>query len=449
MHVRRSAVAAAIALPLALAGLLPAVSSAASAAAPAAAAAAPAPSRLILSDKPGIVLVDSTGRRSRVLVDLPRSAKADLVDLNVATGAFLYSTGAKKKTWHAANLYGAQLNDFTLPRNASAPAIDSGGYEYWWVRGGANAAVMAYEPNNPLATERVVRDLPTGTAQGLWMSPDDQWVATLLDSPTGRSLHVVSTDGKVDRVVPVPAGTALTGGRVVWSPDSGRVAFLAGALGAPTGDVYVAPVAGDYPPTRLAARTAALLDWSPDGTTLLTGTPGTRDLVALDAETGATLATYNLRHSPAGSAVLWTGLRAGSFPRDRIRPTLRITQPACGKRAAAACASYRSTPAAWRTIRGTVKDRGQSQLRYVAVAVFQKRGGQWWSLVGNGRHPIWKKFPNFVEARYTARERTAQIVDGRYRIKIPDLKAGRLYVVAKAQDGAGNNTAQKLQVELR
>jgi hypothetical protein len=444
MHVRRSAVGAALALPLALAGFLPTVAAAAPAAAPA--AAAPATSRLIVSDQPGIVLVDSTGKRSRVLVDARRK-NASLASINVGTGTFLYSTGAKRKTWHAANLYGAQLADFKVPGpGSSAPAIDSGGYEYWWVRpssGSSPAAVLSYDPGNPLAEQRVVREVGAGSAQGIWMSPDDQWVATIVSGPTGSVLHVVSTDGKTDRVVPTPAGTTLSGGRVVFSPDSGRVAFLA------SGEVYVAPVAGDYPPAKLAARAAALYDWSPDGATLLAGTPGSREVTALDATTGAATATYSIKHRPADSAVLWSGLAAGAFPRDRTRPKLTIAQPQCGKRTGAACSTYRSSPLAWRNIRGAVADKGRSQLRYVAVAVFQKRGNQWWSLVGTGRHPFWKRFPNFVEARYTARERTAEIVDGRYRITIPQLKPGRLYIVAKARDGAGNNSAKKLQVELR
>jgi hypothetical protein len=207
-------------------------------------------------------------------------------------------------------------------------------------------------------------------------------------------------------------------------------------------------VAGDYAPVKLAATTAALYDWSPDGATLLTGTPGTRQLAAVSAATGATTATYDIKRNPADAGVFWSGLKAGAFPRDVTRPKIGISQPKCGGRSAAACGSYRHSVKAWRTIRGPVSDKGQSQLRYVAVAVFQKRGSQWWALVGHGKHPVWKRFPNYVEARYTAKERTAQIVGHHYSIKVPGLKAGKLYIVAKARDGASNDNNAKLQVSL-
>jgi hypothetical protein len=451
MHVRRSAIGAALVLPLALTGLATTAATGATERAPEAAKAAPTTGRLITSDKPGIVLVDETGKRSKVLVDA-RGKHADLAQINVTTGTFLWSTTpGKKTTWHVSNLYGAQIGDFTLPQGASEPSIDSGGYEYWWIRPGTGttpAAVMAYEFQNPLATPRVVKELVPGSASGLWLSPDDQWLVTEVTGASGTSLHVVSTDGKTSRTVPVPAGTTLAGGRVVWSPDSGQVAFLAGAAGA-TPSVYVAPVAGDYAPIKLAAAAQALYDWSPDGAGILTGTPGSRELSEVSATTGAAVKALNIKRAPKDASVLWTGLKAGKFPRDKIRPKIAIAQPDCGKRKGAACTSYRSSVQAWRTITGPVSDKGLSQLRYVAVAVFQKRADGWWALVGNGKHPIWKKFPNYVEARYTAKERTSQIIGKRYQVKVPGLKAGKLYIVAKARDGAGNDTAVKRQVVVK
>jgi hypothetical protein len=449
MHVRRSAAGAALAVALTSTGALAALPAYAAPDQPAAQTATPKTGRLITSDRPGIVLVDESGKHSKVLYYTPRKQKADLESINVRTGTYLWSTGSGKKTWRISTLYGEQIGTFSVPKNVGTPAIDSGGYEYWWVQpstGTAPAQLKAYEFQDKLATPRTVRDLPTGSADGLWLSPDDQWVAAEVTGPAGTSLHLVSTDGKTDHVVPVPAGTTLTGGRVVWSPDSGSVAFTAGMPGAATARVYVAPVAGDYAPVALAAQVPALYDWSPDGATLLTGTPGKRTLVEVSATTGATVATHNIKHNPADSAVLWTGLKAGANPVDTIRPTLGISQPKCPK--SGSCATYRHSVKAWRTIRGPVSDKGGSQLRYVALTVFQKRADGWWGLAGHGVHPVWTKFPNYVEARYDSRERNAQVIGKHYELKIPDLKAGKLYIVAKARDGAGHDTARKLQVEL-
>ena len=88
---------------------------------------------------------------------------------------------------------------------------------------------------------------------------------------------------------------------------------------------------------------------------------------------------------------------------------------------------------------GKTADKGGSLLRYVIIAAFQKRGSSWWGLVGNGKHPTWRKFPTRNEARYGAKERHAKIIGNHWEAKIPLLTAGQLVVVAKAADGAGNN----------
>jgi hypothetical protein len=399
--------------------------------------------RFITTDKPGVVLVDENGKRPHTIL---RANKATLADVHPATGTFLWSSGGgSKATWHVANIYGADLASFRVPAGSSIPAIDSGGYNAYWVRpssGGQEAAVISFDLNDPQATPQVVRTLGAGSAEQLSVAPDDHAIAVVI----AGSLHLVSINGNTDEVVPNPAGATAYAGRAVWSPTSGQVAFRAGAAGDAKGAAYVANAAGDHTPTVLGAAAGPLLDWSPDGALVLSGNG--RSLTGIPTA-GGPATSYNIAHTPEGTGLFWSGLKAGKVPTDRIRPDLKIAQPDCGKKKGAACDRYRHTTAAWRTIGGPATDKGGSLLRYVAVAVFQKRGSQWWALVADGdKHPGWKRFPNYVEARYTAKERTAQISGGRWSLRIPALQAGQLYVVAKARDGAGNNAASRLQQSL-
>ena len=401
--------------------------------------------RFITTDKPGVVLVDENGKRPHTIL---QAKKATLADVHPATGTFLWSSGGgSKKTWHVANLYGADLATFKVPAGSSTPAIDFGGYNAYWVRpssGGQEAAVISFDIFDPNATPQVLRNLGAGTAEQLSLAPDNRGIAVVI----GGALHIVSINGNTDEIVPNPAGTTAYPGRAVWSPSSGQVAFRAGAATDPKGTAYVANSSGDLTPTALGAAAGPLLDWSPDGALVLSGDG--RALTGIPAVAGVAATTYNIAHSPAGTGVFWSGLSAGKIPTDKSRPNLKIAQPNCGKKKGAACEQYRHSVAGWRTIGGPVVDKGGSLLRYVAVAVFQKRGSQWWALVADGdKHPSWKRFPNYVEARYTAKERTAQISEGRWSLKIPALVGGQLYVVAKARDGAGNNAATRLQVLLK
>lgn len=442
MHVRRMTTWAALLLPLALAGTLTVPAVASAPAGGAERAAAPTTGRFITTDQPGVVLVDENGRRAHTIL---RARKAVIADMHPTTGVFLWSSGGgSKTTWHVANLFGADLASFKVPAGSSTPAIDSGGYTAYWVRpssGGQEAALISYVVNDPQATPQVLRTLGTGTAEQPTIAPDDHAIAVVV----GGALHLVSINGNTDEVVPNPAGATAYAGRPVWSPNSGQVAFRAGAAGDPKGTAYLTNAAGDHTPAAIGAAVGPLLDWSPDGALVLSGDG--RALTGIPAAGGAAT-SYNIAHT-AGSGVFWSGLKAGKIPTDRAKPDLRIAQPSCGKKKGAACERYRHTPAAWRTIGGPITDKGGSLVRYVAVAVFQKRGNQWWALVADGdKHPSWKRFPNFVEARYTAKERTAQISAGKWKISVPGLKAGRLYVVAKARDGAGNDGGQLIQQTL-
>jgi hypothetical protein len=433
-----------LALSLTLAGTLTTPTSAAGTAS-SPSAKAPTTGRFITTDKPGVVLVDENGKHPHTILQADR---ATLADVHPTTGVFLWSSGGGSKAlWHVANLYGADLATFKVPAGSSVPAIDYGGYNAYWVRpssGGQEAAIISFDVFDPNATPQVLRTLGTGSAEQLSLAPDDRGIAVVI----AGALHLVSLNGNSDQVVPNPAGTTASPGRAVWSPNSGQVAFRAGVAGDAKGTAYVVNSAGDLTPTALGAATGPLLDWSPDGARVLSGDG--RALTGIPAVAGVAATTYNIAHTPAGTGVFWSGLKAGKIPTDKSRPKLKVGQPDCGKKKGAACGRYRHSVAGWRTIGGPVADKGGSLLRYVAVAVFQKRGSQWWALVADGdKHPSWKRFPNYVEARYTAKERTAQISEGRWSLKIPGLVGGQLYVVAKARDGAGNNAATRLQVLLK
>ena len=431
MQFRRAFVATGVALTLALSS----VGVAGASAAPTsdsrdAVAKAGTTGRFITTSKKGIVLVDENGARKKTLI---REKRADLVDVHSDTGVFLYSTGKGKKTWHIANLFGADLGEFTLPKNASVPATDNGGYEAYWVRPGsatANAAVMALEINDPQAEPRVVRDLVPGTATGISVSPDFQWLAVVL----AGQVHLVSTDGATLRTVPRTAPTAsVYSERAVFSPDSGRVAYLSGTAPAPVNSPYVAPVAGDYAPVATGSAYPVLYDWAPVGDTLLVGATG-GPFSGISATTGAVTASYPVT---SDDSVFWSGLAAGAFPRDKTRPKLRIDKPKA------------NTVKSWSTVSGSAADQGGSLLRYVIFRAFQKRGNAWWGLVGNGKRPTWKKFPNRIEAKLFAKERRAKITGDDWSLGIPGMRTGRLVLVVKAADGAGNNNTRTISVDVR
>ena len=434
MRVRRALTATSVALTLALtsAGAVGASATPGSTAASGSSASkAGTTGRFITSSKKGIVLVDETGARKKTLI---RERGVDLVDVHSDTGVFTYSTTKRKKTtWHIANLFGADLGDFRLPKNSSTPATDNGGYEAYWVRQGTattNAAVMALEINDPQAQPRVVRELVPGEATGITVSPDFQWLAVVL----AGKVHLVSTDGATLRTVPATSpGATVYNDRAVFSPDSGRVAYLSGAAPAPVGTPYVAPVAGDYAPIATGSPYPVLYDWSPVGDTLLVGSNG-GPFSGISATTGAVTASYPVT---SDDTVFWSGLPAGANPRDRIRPKLKVDEPTS------------NTVKAWSQVSGTATDKGESQLRYVIFRAFQKRGNAWWGLVGNGKRPTWKKFPNRIEAKLFSKERRAKITGDQWSLGIPGLKAGRLVLIVKAADGAGNNNTRTLSVDVR
>ncbi len=429
MHLRRSTTWAALALPLALtiSGAVTASTTSASAGTDRAAAATTG--RFITTSKQGVVLVDENGKNRDTLVN---ARKAVVADIHPTTGTYLWGSGSGVVTkWHITNLFGADLGTFNVPADGSTPAIDLGGYNAYWVRpfrGGAEAAIMRLEINDPRAVPVVLRSLGPGQAEQLTVSPDYQKIAVVV----GGQVRLVSANGNVEETVPLPPGTSASSGRVVWSPDSARIAFVAGAS-----SVYVASAVGDHTPTQLAAKTPSLFDWAPDGSLLLGGSPGSANLVGINPATGATERTYAVDRT---SGIFWSGLKKGKVATDRIKPSVSISQPACGDRKAAACTRYRHSAKAWRVVGGKAADQGKSLLRYVIIAAFQRRGSSWWALVADGdKHPSWRKFPTRNEARYAAKERHAKITGDRWEAKIPLLTAGRLVVVAKAADGAGNN----------
>lgn len=396
--------------------------------------------RFITATKKGVVLVDEDGRRERTLIRV-RGQRAEVLEMHPETGVFLWSaTKGKRTTFHISNVFGADLGEFRTPRNASAPAIDTGGYEVYWVRQGSagkDAAVVSYEINDPQAKPQVLTQLGPGTARGVEVSPDYQWLSVVLAGPSGTSVQLVPTNGATVRTVPATApGASVVGDRAVFSPDSGRVAYLSGAAPAAIGSLFYAPVAGDYAPVAVRANATEVYDWSPDGQTLLAGAPGSGTLVGYTVDTGAAAATYPVVPDD-GTGVFWSGLAAGEFPRDRVRPRLKVDQP------------KRNTVRAWSTVSGTAVDKGESGLRYVIFRAFQKRGNAWWGLVGNGKRPTWRKFPNRLEAKLFAKERRAKIEGKDWSLGIPGLRAGRLVLVVKAADGAGNSNAKTVSVQVR
>jgi len=446
MRVRRAAVATGVTLTLALSAVTTAGPGATAQADSAGAggsadgARAVTTGRLITATKRGVVLVDEDGRRERTLVRV-RGQHTDVLEMHPETGVFLWSTTkGKRTTFHISNVFGADLGDFRTPRGASEPAIDNGGYEVYWVRQGSatqDAAVVSYEINDPQAQPQVLTELGPGTARGIEVSPDYQWLSVVLAGPSGTSVQLVPTNGATVRTVPATApGSGVIGDRAVFAPDSGRVAYLSGAAPAAVGSLFYAPVAGDYAPVDVRANASELFDWSPDAQTLLAAAPGSGTLVGYSVATGGTVATYPVaRRGDAG--VFWSGLGAGEFPRDRVRPRLRVDQP------------ERDTVRAWSTVTGTAVDKGESGLRYVVFRAFQKRGNAWWGLVGNGKRPTWRKFPNRLEAKLFAKERRARIEGTDWSLGIPGLRAGRLVLVVKAADGAGNSNARTVSVQVR
>ena len=433
MQARRSTVLAALALPmvLALTGT-PSLPSAASAPGDADRA-TPTTGRFITTSKKGVVLVDENGKRQHTLI---KARKAVVADMHPKTGTFIWSSSTAGVTkWHITNLFGADLGEFNVPAGSSTPAIDEGGYNAYWVRpfrGGDEAAIMRLEINDPQATPQILRDLGPGEAEQLTVSPDYQKIAVAV----GGQVRLLSANGNIVETVPLPPGAAAGSGRVVWSPDSGRIAFLAGPGNQPVGSVYVASAVGDHTPTQLPATVAGLYDWSPDGNVLLAGGTGSVQLVGISPTTGASQSAYPVAPT---SGIFWSGLKKGKIPADRIKPYVTISQPDCGGRKAAACEKYRHTTKAWRVVGGKATDNGGSLLRYVIIAAIQKRGNTWWGLVGNGKRPTWRKFPSRDDARWSAKERHAKIIGNRWEASIPGLTAGQLVVVTKARDGAGND----------
>ena len=329
------------------------------------------------------------------------------------SGTFIWSSSsAGVTTWHITNLFGADLGSFNVPAGSSTPAIDEGGYNAYWVRpfrGGDEAAIMRLEINDPQATPQVLRALGPGEAEQLTVSPDYQKIAVAV----GGQVRLVSANGSVVETVPLPAGAGrrLGPGRLVPRLRPDRVPRQcrrpARALG------YVASANGDHTPTKLTATVPTLFDWAPDASVVLGGSPGAPTWSA------STPRPARPAHLPIArtSGIFWSGLKKGKVPHRPHQAPVSIAQPACGDRKPAACAKYRHSTKAWRVVGGKSTDQGGSLLRYVIIAAFQKRGSSWWGLVGNGKHPTWRKFPTRDEARYGAKERHAKIVGNRWEAR--------------------------------
>src|SRR4051812_33985643 len=105
MHVRRSNLWGALALPLALAlsGTLVVPTSAAPAGADR--AGTPTTGRFLTTSKQGVVLVDEDGKHQDTVIP---AKKAAVADMHPTTGTFIWSSGSTGvTTWHITNLFGA------------------------------------------------------------------------------------------------------------------------------------------------------------------------------------------------------------------------------------------------------------------------------------------------------------------------------------------------------
>jgi hypothetical protein len=437
--------------------LAPALALALPAGTGAAAAPAPWPAQRVLTSgqfvtvaNRGIELVDEDGGHPHVLVRAAGLAKIRLAAVHADAQTFLWSADVvhshgtarshARRVWHVSDFYGTVLGSFTVPRGGGVPTTDPEGFVAYWVQPGGvghDAALMQRPVNVPSSPPSLLRDLGAPGSGTVTVSSDDHWVAvTLADPSTPTTVHVVGLDGRADTTVTPPAGLEVLAPGVVWSPDSTRLGVV---LGPPPGinrTLYSVQVVGAGQTIPIGAGLPRLYDWSPDGHTILGG-PASGPAVGVDTTTGQ-FTSYPVRVR-SGSGVFWSGLRAGAVPRDRVAPTLAIGLPRCVGLTAKQCRRLRSHAYAWQQAIGTASDHGGSGLRYVILAAFEKRGGSWWGLVGNGKRPTWHRFPTRNQARYGATERTARLdSSGVWTIKLPGVTAGTLVLVAKAADGATN-----------
>lgn len=133
------------------------------------------------------------------------------------------------------------------------------------------------------------------------MAPDGQhvaWVEELVDKngvPDGNSAIYVSENkaqASPRRITAGTGGNAFAEGKVAWSPDSKRLAFLSDAGKSGQQQLYVTELAGGRP--RKLTQVIGFLDspvWSPDGKTLAVlftenATRASGPLVAETAQTG-------------------------------------------------------------------------------------------------------------------------------------------------------------------
>ena len=360
-----------------------------------------------------------------------RPAGPSIADLHPKTGTFIWSSrSGGATTWHITNLFGADLGDFNVPAGASTPAIDEGGYNAYWVRpfrGGDEAAIMRLEINDPQATPQAVLRPRTGrgrAAHGLARLPEDRGGRRRPGPPAvGQRQH--RGDGPAAGRHDAPARVASCGRPTPAGSRSSPVsrASPSARSTSPPRTATTPPPScrGTVGPVRLGARRQRPAGWQ---------RRAARTWSVSTRRPARPRRTYSIDRT---SGIFWSGLKKGKVATDRIKPYVKHL-PARLRRAArrAACQRYRHTAKAWREVGGHVTDQGKSLVRYVIIAVFQKRGSSWWGLVGNGKRPTWRKFPTRDEARYGAKERHAKIIGNRWEASIPLLTAGQLVVVAKA-----------------
>lgn len=159
--------------------------------------------------------------------------------------------------------------------------------------------------------------------------------------------------------------------------------------------------------------------------------------------TGATTAyhhTYATNSRPSVSVTVTD--RAGNSAKrlvstlvvDGTAPTLSVGLPACGRRSSRACAEFRTTRAAWTTIRGAVADTGGSGLEATHAFLVQKRGARWWSYNGKA----WTSRSSKSAALTAAKRIVVTRTRSTWSMKASGLSRGTLVITALARDRSGN-----------
>lgn len=208
-----------------------------------------------------------------------------------------------------------------------------------------------------------------------------------------------------------------------------------------TDTVRVAPVAGTY---RLSSRSVWRgLDTTQAVTLSLGGVPATATKVSIgwddgtESVVGRTSRPVAHRFRYSGNHTVTVALVNGagrSAPRtvgtvkvstDYTAPSVALKKPAKANRVAS-----------WRTIRGTVADRGAG-VQAVVVVLAEQRGGR--TYYYNGK--------TFVKGKVTKAKRIiVRPSKGTWSVKIKGLKKGTLVVAYAAVDKVGNGSSAKSKV---